>query len=454
MVEHSSIRFLSAIIFLIVVVSKILSKKTSTVDVLWLIIIWAILSNIWLIPEHDEIFQYIWELWIIFVMFALWFKENLHTFLKTIKKSYWIAIIWAMFPFLAGFLTALHFWYEVNIWIIWWLTMTTTAVTLTMMSLKAQKLEETPAAKWIITAAVVDSVSSLIWLTIIIPLVLVSASTESVWAENVFFSIWLILLKVIAFFLLTIFLRIFIFHDRESQFLIRSYPKLKKLFKCSNTLFKAIWIKKILSSYQWEFTPVILLAMAVWMWAMAERFWFHPAIWAYIVWLILQKHHFCKEWIRCKYWSEQDEEVYRKSKFVIDHVAFTIFWPIFFVTLWAKLIFNKEIFLEIIPMVLALFLAVFIFQILSASLAARYTWKFARKDSVMIWFWMLWRAELAFIVINIAFVQEKIITEEQFYTLMFTTFLLNISVPIMLKRWEPFYNWKKKLSILWRKLSG
>jgi len=398
---------------------------------------------------------YIWELWIIFVMFALGFEEDLHSFLKTIKKSYWIAIIGAFFPFLAGFFTALYLWYETNIWIIWGLTMTTTAVTLTMMSLKAQKLENTPAAKWIMTAAVVDSMSSLIWLTIIIPLVLVSANSQTTWGESMFFSVWVILLKIIAFFLLTIFLRIFIFHDRESKILLKTHPYLRFLFKCSNKFFELIWVRKILSLYQWEFTPVILLTMAVWMWALAEQFWFHPAIWAYIVWLILQKHHFFTEWR--KGWKELyscDETIYQQSKFVIDHVAFTIFWPIFFVTLWAKLLFSEEIFFKILPSVLTLFTAVFIFQILSASLAARFTWKFERKDSVMIWFWMLWRAELAFIVINIAFVQEKIINEEQFYILMFTTFLLNISVPIMLKIWEPYYKWKKKLKIFGVKLSG
>ena len=57
----------------------------------------------------------------------------------------------------------------------------------------------------------------------------------------------------------------------------------------------------------------------------------------------------------------------------------------------------------------------------------------------MIGFGMLGRAELAFIVINIAFVQNKIIDITQFYTLMFTAFLLNITVPIALKWWKPYY---------------
>ena len=51
---------------------------------------------------------------------------------------------------------------------------------------------------------------------------------------------------------------------------------------------------------------------------------------------------------------------------------------------------------------------------------------------------MLGRAELALIVINIAFVQEKIIDVETFYTLMFACFMLNITVPIALKLCKPY----------------
>ena len=53
---------------------------------------------------------------------------------------------------------------------------------------------------------------------------------------------------------------------------------------------------------------------------------------------------------------------------------------------------------------------------------------------------MLGRAELAFIVINIAYVQNSLITQEEFYILVFTTFLLNISVPLLIKGYVPFYN--------------
>jgi len=103
--------------------------------------------------------------------------------------------------------------------------------------------------------------------------------------------------------------------------------------------------------------------------------------------------------------------------------------------------------LSVLPMIFALFLVVFVLQILSATLAARYTGKYEWYQSIMIGLGMLGRAELAFIVINIAYVQNQIITLEQFYILICTIFLLNVSVPVMIKWWEPYYLGTKDLTL-------
>ncbi|MEJ2090223.1 MAG: cation:proton antiporter, partial [Gammaproteobacteria bacterium] len=51
----------------------------------------------------------------------------------------------------------------------------------------------------------------------------------------------------------------------------------------------------------------------------------------------------------------------------------------------------------------------------------------------------LGRAELAFVVMAIADVQNPILNDEAFYTLMFTAFWLNVSVPILIRLWRPAY---------------
>ena len=147
--------------------------------------------------------------------------------------------------------------------------------------------------------------------------------------------------------------------------------------------------------------------------------------------------------------EEQDvDEKFHESSLVINHIAFTIFGPIFFVNMGGKLKFDLEVMLHALPAALALFLAVLIFQVTSACLAARFTGRYKWHEGVMIGLGMLGRAELAFIVINIAFVQSKIIDISQFYILMIAAFLLNITVPFSLKWWKPYYLGYKQLRVL------
>lgn len=51
---------------------------------------------------------------------------------------------------------------------------------------------------------------------------------------------------------------------------------------------------------------------------------------------------------------------------------------------------------------------------------------------------MIGRAELAFVVLELGYTQHGVIQEKAFFTLMFTCFLLNISVPICITLWKPY----------------
>jgi Kef-type K+ transport system membrane component KefB len=84
-------------------------------------------------------------------------------------------------------------------------------------------------------------------------------------------------------------------------------------------------------------------------------------------------------------------------------------------------------------------LGIFVFQVTSAGLAARYTSGMNRAESIMIGFGMLGRAELAFVVMDIAYVQHSILNAEAFFTLMMTAFCLNILVPVSIGLWRPVY---------------
>ncbi len=76
-------------------------------------------------------------------------------------------------------------------------------------------------------------------------------------------------------------------------------------------------------------------------------------------------------------------------------------------------------------------------QTLSACLAARYIVNFSWAESWLIGFGMFGRAELAFVVMDIAYTQRQIINEEMFYTLIATAFCLNVAVTLTIRWWKP-----------------
>ena len=134
------------------------------------------------------------------------------------------------------------------------------------------------------------------------------------------------------------------------------------------------------------------------------------------------------------------ESSYEESKTIIENAAFLWTGPVFFVDLGAKLIFDWDLLVEILPYGIALTLGLILIQVTSAGLAARYTSGMTWHQSLMIGFGMLGRAELAFVVMDIAYVQNDILHTEAFFTLMITAFCLNIAVPLTISLWRPYYN--------------
>ena len=443
MISHN-IWLISTVILAIVLLAKFVARKSATVDVLWLIIFGALFANLGIIPEHHEVLEYIGEWGIVFVMFALGFDEDISHFKEGLKRSLGIAIIGAIFPFLAGFISAKLFGYSDAVAMLWGLTMTATAVSLTMVSLKEKNLHKSTAATGIMTAAVVDDILSLLGVAIILPLALM-ATTHGGEMHIDFANLVIITIKALLFFAIALVLGLFAFPERAPAKLPANASFLQKADYYLTKLFVPISIKRILQAYRGEFTPLLMVFLALGMGALADLFGFHPAIGAYMAGLFLKEDYFI--------FDETKDKVFKESKLVMDHLAFTIFGPIFFVNLGSKIVFDFSIFVDIFHQVFILFILVFVFQILSAALAARFTGGYKWHEAVMIGFGMLGRAELAFIVINIAYTENHIFDEKQFETLIFATFLLNVSVPLVINWWKPYYEGKKSFTLFGIRLS-
>jgi Kef-type K+ transport system membrane component KefB len=252
--------------------------------------------------------------------------------------------------------------------------------------------------------------------------------------------------KVVIFFAITLFMGLVAFPEKTPLVLPQNpsfYQRVDYQFSRAMTTMGA---RRFLMVHQGEFTPLIMLLIALFLGFIAFELGFHPAIGAYFAGLFLHADYFVHiktKWVRNAeggvVLEKEHDHQFDSAANVINHLAFTIFGPIFFVNLGGKLIFDAEVVMQAMPMALSLYAAVVILQILSAGLAARFTGSYKWHESVMIGLGMLGRAELAFIVINIAFVQNSVINNTEFYTLMITAFMLNLTVPLSLKWWKPYY---------------
>ena len=392
------------------------AAKTRLTPVLWFLAMGCILVNIGVLPERPGIFiEDFASIGIIFIMFALGFEENSSEFVRSIKRSWGIALFGALAPFAIAYSLAMHFWGDRNGALMCAMAMTATAVSLTMMCLRSEGLHKTAAATGIMTSAVLDDIASLAMVAVLVPMATGDATVSMV-------GISVIILKAAAFFALITVMALWLFPVGPGP--LGGIPLIGKFnLQRLNTL----------QGGEHATLTVLLLALLVAL--LGHEFGFHPAVGAYMAGLILKEEYF----LFGKQSEEADLTIHRDTQRIVDSIAFSWIGPVFFIVLGTRLVLDVEIFMSVLDETLILAACLLVGQVLSAGLAARYTGSFNWAESWMIGFGMLGRAELAFVVLDIAYVQNQIISEQMFYTLMATAFCLNVAVPLSIRWWKPHY---------------
>lgn len=411
-----------ALIWASVFIASWLAAKTKLTPVLYFLAAGCVMVNLGWLPVHSTPFiSGISEVGIILIMFALGFEANPGHFIRSMKRSWGIALFGALAPFMAAWSCAQYFWGDDKIALLCGLTMTATAVSLTMVSLKSEGLHLSGAANGIMTSAIIDDIASLALVAILIPIATGAGDLSLA-------GIGLIVFKALFFFVLIVVIAVWIMPHSADKGLLARYPVLGR-FGMINLLAIDDGSKATLG--------ILLVAISISL--LAYYLGLHPAIGAYMAGLIIREEyfHFGKR--------ENKRALYQDTRKIIDDVAFSWIGPIFFVNLGTELVFHPEILSSILDETLILLGCVFFAQVISAAAAARYTGSFNWQDSVMIGFGMLGRAELAFVVMNIAYTQHGIFTEQVFYTLMLTIFWLNVFVPVTIRFWRPYYSGTKSL---------
>ena len=363
----------------------------------------------WLPEQVGALIASLSELGIILILFALGFEENTSGFLASLRRSWGIAFFGALGPFLATFGVTYAFWGDPQVSTLCGLAMTATAVSLTMVSLREEGLQASPVATRIMTSAVIDDIASLALVAVVVPIA--TGSGEATPA-----GVAATIGRAVLFFLLITATSKWVFPTHRKGWLAR-IPWLE-----------GQGMRSLLGVAEGRFATLQVLLLAILGGVAGHAFGLHAAVGAYMTGLILHEEQF-----------DEGEGVgsYAATRRVVDKLAFTWIGPVFFVVLGTELVYDHRIFVSVIPEVIALYLALALAQVSSAGLAARTTGGLDAPSSLMVGFGMLGRAELAFVVMDIAYVQHRLLTAEAFYTLMCTCFLLNVSVPIAIRLWKP-----------------
>jgi len=412
-----------ALIWAAVLAAAVAAKKTRLTPVFFYLFIGFLLVNVGVLPKQSGPFiREFAELGIIFIMFALGFEESTDNFIGSLKKSWGIALFGALGPFAVTYVITDTIWNDPDISLMCALAMTATAVSVTMVSLRGEGLQNSVVATRIMTSAVIDDIGALVALAIMVPL---AVGQESISMASLVITGG----KAALFFVVVTIIGAWIFPHKPAGW-FRHVPVIGRF-----------GVKHMLTFDHGRYATLIVLLVALVVGLLAYYFGFHPAIGAYMAGLIVKEEYFdIVEKKETGVYVGRVHSAYEETKIIIDNAAFLWIGPVFFVDLGAKLIFDRELMLQILPYAVVLTIGLFVVQVSTAGLAAKYTGGMTWHQSLMIGFGMLGRAELAFVVMDIAYVQHQILHVDAFFTLMITAFFLNVAVPLTIRWWRPYYN--------------
>lgn len=329
--------FSLGIIWLAVFAAHWAAGKTKLTPVLWFLAIGCILVNLGILPEEPGIFvRDLAEIGIIVIMFALGFEENSDAFMRSIRRSWGIALFGAIAPFAIAYSVVLYFWNDPDAALLCGLAMTATAVSLTMVSLRSEGLHKSEAATGIMTSAVLDDIASLALVAMLVPL----ATGEATLSIS---GVALIAGKAVAFFLIITVMAVWLFPMGGALF--GRIPGIRSFN-----------LSRMITMQNGEHATLTVLLIALWVALLGHEFGFHPAVGAYMAGLILKEEYF----LLANRSNSSEDTVHAQTRSIIDSVAFSWIGPVFFIVLGTHLVLDLDILVSVADETLILFTGLFL----------------------------------------------------------------------------------------------
>ena len=331
-----------------------------------------------LIAPSDAI-QLLAEMGIFFLMFHAGVETQPLEFYEALKRSLGVAVVGAIVPFTVSFGIAWLFGIGLVGATFVGLTMTATAVVITLKSLKDLGLANTRVARVIVASCVIDTGLTLVFFGLVIS-VLSGGTFEPL-------GIVVTLGKVAGFFGVAVLLGRFI------------YPRLSLPFRSEGGK---------------GFTFVLAVAIALGLFA--EAIGLHMILGAYVAGLFFEE-------------KVAHPNLVRIVKDRAYGIAYSFLGPIFFISLGFSITFDISA--SGVAFIAVLTSVVIVGQILSAGGMALHM-GLPPREALTVGVGMCGRAEVAFILASLALTQGAI-DQATFTALIFTAFVLNLFTPLALK---------------------
>ncbi len=330
--------------------------------------------------QPSESIEVLASLGVFFLMLHAGVETEPAEFLDAVKVSWVVALVGAAVPFSVGMGIGRLFGLDIDAAIFVGLTMTATAVVVTLKILRDLGLQDTRMARIILSCCVLDGLLSLVMFSIVIGIVDTGGID--------LFALGFIVFKVAAFFSLIVIIGHWV------------YPLFRHPFRDRRGK---------------GFTFLLILGLGFGL--IAEAIGLHIILGAYMAGLFFRE-------------EVANRELIQKVEDRLNGIAYTVLGPIFFISL------GFHVTLDVFTgwglwFLMALTASVAVAQVLSAGGMTRML-GFSWAESGVVGVGMCGRAEMAFVLASLGF-SMGVIGEAVFSVVIATTFLLNLITPLGLK---------------------
>jgi len=414
-------------LLIIIIFSLFASKKTAIADVVFYLIGGLIAVNLHLLSSESVIIELFAFIGTIFLFFYLGLEENLHSFMVGVQKGWKIAIAGVILPFGAVYGIQFLLTHNTIHSIVFAMAFAPTSIGIAFLTLNTLQFKAKEHLQPIIVAAALtdDVISLILWGVLGGMLVSLGSTGGAISLQDI---LALALPPIESFFLFSLIMGaiaylFFLFHPIDA---LHKNGLIAFLTRTKASLYSHAGAGVFLGKQEENAAIVMMIFLAFLGSMIADFFGTSVALGAYFMGLIINKDHFTVN-------QQGGKDIYHEASEKLRFLTLYFFAPIFFINIGLHMEIKDFSSLGgLLLSALLLSTIVFIAQFIAASFTARFINHLPWRSAMVIGIAMQGRAEVTFLV-AIAALSLKLISNTDLFLISLSAFILNLSVPFLLK---------------------